>query len=147
MTTFKIARDCPAKRSSEENIEDRYNYVLWIMRPNVVSSLKNFVDGFGVKIHMRRSQGQSAKGDRVYRKFSAQKGPNLAISCAVSTEGLLHYHAIQSEMKKEIFKRFYEVLYGNLLFDEVNEADGFCILTMLPGTEELKIWTLVEYSL
>ena len=31
MTNFKLARDCPAKRSSEENIEDRYNYALWIM--------------------------------------------------------------------------------------------------------------------
>ena len=114
--------------------------------PDVVSSLKNFVDEFGVNIHMRRSQGRSAKGDRVYRKVSAQKGPNLAICCAVSTEGLLHYQVIQGEMKKDIFKSFFEVLNGNVLFDEVNDADGFAFFTMLSGTEELKIWTLVEYS-
>ena len=95
---------------------------------------------------MRRSQGRSAKGDRVYRKVSAQKGPNLAICCAVSTEGILHYQVIQGEMKKDIFKSFFEVLNGNVLFDEVNDADGFAFFTMLSGTEELKIWTLVEYS-
>ena len=142
MTTFKIARDCPAKRSSEENIEDHYNYALWIMRPNVVNSLKNFVDEFGVNIHMRRFQGQSAKDNRVYRKVrkdpilkgpNLYKGPNLAIFCAVSTEGLLHYQVIQGEMKKEIFKSFYEVLNGNVLFDEVNEADGFSIVDNAPG--------------
>ena len=142
MTTFKIARDCPAKRSSEENIEDHYNYALWIMRPNVVSSLKNFVDEFGVNIYMRRSQGQSAKDNRVYRKVrkdpilkgpNLYKGPNLAIFCAVSTEGLLHYQVIQGEMKKAIFKSFFEVLYGNVLNDDGNVADEFCIFDNAPG--------------
>ena len=133
MTTFKIARDCPAERSSEEKIDDRYNYALWIMSPNVVSSLKYFVNEFGVITHMRRSQGRSAKGDRVYRKVSAQKGPNVAICCAVSTEGHLHYQIIQGEMKKEIFKSFFEVLYGNVLLDDGNEADEFCIFDNSPG--------------
>ena len=45
--TFKIAR-LSCERNSEENIEDRYNYALWIMSPDVISSRKNFVDEFGV---------------------------------------------------------------------------------------------------
>ena len=65
MITFKIARDCPAERNSEENIEDQYTYTLWIKRPDVISSRNNFVDEIGVNIHMRRTQGRSAKGDRV----------------------------------------------------------------------------------
>ena len=65
MITFKIARDCPAERNSEENIEDQYTYTLWIKRPDVISSRNNFVDEIGVNILMRRTQGRSAKGDRV----------------------------------------------------------------------------------
>ena len=95
MITFKIRRDCPAERNSEEAIKDQYNYALWIMSPDVISSRKNSVDEFGVIIHMRRTQGRSAKGDRVYRKVSAHKVPNVTICCAVSTEGLLHYQVIQ----------------------------------------------------
>ena len=49
------------------------------MKPDVISSRANFVDEFGVNIHMRRTQGRSAKGDRVYRKVSAQKRPNVTI--------------------------------------------------------------------
>ena len=49
------------------------------MSPEVISSRKNFVDEFGVNIHMRRTQGRSAKGDKVYRNVSVQKGPNVAI--------------------------------------------------------------------
>ena len=133
MITFKIARNCPAERNSETNIVDRCNYALWIMSPDVISSRKNFVDEFGVNIHMLRTQGRSAKGDRVHRKFSAQKGPNVTICSAVSTEGLLHYQVIQGGMKKEIFKNFLEVLCGNVILDQGNVADGFCIFYNAPG--------------
>ena len=81
---FKIARDCTAERNSEENLEDRYNYALWIMSPDIIRSRKTVLDKFGVNIHMRRTQGQSAKGDSVYRKVSAQKGPNVTILQSVA---------------------------------------------------------------
>ena len=106
----------------------------------------NFVYEFGVNIHMRRTQGRSAKGDSVYRKVSAQKGPNVTICCAVSTEGLLHYQVIQGGMEKVIFKNVLEVLCGNIILDEGTMLMDFAFLTMLPGTEESKIWTSVEYS-
>ena len=88
MITFKIARDCPAEHNSEENIENRYHFALWIMSLDVINSRKNFVDEFGVNIHMRRTQGQFAEGDRVYRKVGVQEGPNVTICCPVSTECL-----------------------------------------------------------
>ena len=133
MITFKIARDCPAERNSEENIEDRYNYAMWIMSPDVISLRKNFVDKFGVNIHMRRTQGRSAKGDGVYRKISAHKRPNVTICCAVSTEGLLHFQVIRGGMKEEIFKNFLKDLCGNIILDERNDVDGFCIFDNAPG--------------
>ena len=101
----------------------------------------NFVYEFGVNIHMRRTQGRSAKGDSVYRKVSGQKGPNVTICCAVSTEGLLPYQIIQGGMEKVL-----EVLCGNIILDEGTMLMDFAFLTMLPGTEESKIWTSVEYS-
>ena len=102
MITFKIAINGSAERNSEENIEDLYNYTMWTMSLDVISSRKNFVDEFGVNIHMRRTKGRSAKDERAYRKVSAQKGPNVTICCAVSTEVLLHYQVIQVEWRKKI---------------------------------------------
>ena len=36
-------------------------------------------------------------------------------------------------MKKEIFKIFLEVLCGNVILDQGNVADGFCIFYNAPG--------------
>ena len=147
MITFKIARKGSAERNSEENIEDLYNYALWTMSLDVISSRKNFVDELGVKIHMRRTKGQSAKGERAYRKVSAQKGPNVIICCVVSTAVLLHYQVIQGGMKTEILKIFSKFYVETLSLTKGTMLMDFVYLTMLPGTEESNIWTLVEYSL
>ena len=96
------------------------------------------MDEFGVNIHMRRTQEQSAKGQRVYRKISGQKRPNVTICCAVSTESLLYYQVIQGGMKKKIFKYFFEVLYGKIILDEGNDADGFCNFDNAPGHRRIE---------
>ena len=142
--TFKIARDCPAERNSEENIEDHCNYALWILSPDVIKSRKTFVVEFGVNSHMRRTQGKSAEGDRACRMVSAQKGPNVTSCCAVSPEGLLHYQIIQDGMKKKIFKNFLEVPCGNIIFYEGNDADGFCTFDKAPGHRGIKDMNLSE---
>ena len=95
---------------------------------------------------MRRTQGRSAKSDVVYRKVSAQKGPNVTICCAVSTEGLLNYQVIQGGMKKEFSKNFLEILGGNIFLDEGNDADGFCTFDNAPGhrgTEDMDLSEIV----
>ena len=103
---------------------------------------KEFCNGFGINNHTRRSQGRSAKGDRVYRTVNAQKGPNVTICCAVSTEDLLHYQVIQGGIKKEILKNFLEFLCGIIILDEANDADEFCILDNAPrhrGIEDMDL--------
>ena len=62
------------------------------MGPNVVNENKFFIDEFGINIHTRRNQGRSKKGDRVYRRLSGQRGPNITVCIAVSNhQGLVYY--------------------------------------------------------
>ena len=116
------------------------------MSPGVISSRKNFVVEFGVNFHMRRTQGRAAKSDVVYRKVSAQKGPNVTICCAVSTEGLLNYQVIQGGMMKEFLKNFLKVLCGNIFLDEGNDADEFRTFDNAPdhrGTKDMDLSEIV----
>ena len=68
MITFKIARDCPAERNKYDFMESRRTHALWITSPAFVNMRKICVDKFGINVHLRRSHGRSARGDRVYRK-------------------------------------------------------------------------------
>ena len=71
------------------------------MSPAIINMRKSFVDEFGINEHLRRTQGRSAPGDRVYRKVGSQKGPNVTVCCAVSPDGgLLHYQVVQGGIKK-----------------------------------------------
>ena len=51
------------------------------------------MDEIDVKTHMRRTQGRSAQGDRVNRKVSAQKGPNVTMLCS------FHYHLEEDQTR------------------------------------------------
>ena len=127
LITLKLARDEPAERNTPSTIEERYHYAIWLMGPNVVNEKKYFIDEFGINIHTRRSQGRSLKGERVFRKVNGQRGPNITICIAVSSEkGLVHYQIFMGGMTTERFSRFLEVLCGNEIMAD-NEASGICI--------------------
>ena len=97
------------------------------MGPNVVNDNKFFIDDFVIKIHTRRNQGRSKKGDRVYRRVSGQRGPNITVCIAVSNrQGLVHYQVFAGGMTAEKFSRFLEVLCGNDILADMN-ASGICI--------------------
>ena len=91
LITLKLTRDRPAERITVDTREQRYDYASWLMGPNVVNENKFFIDEFGINIHTRRNQGRSKKGDRVYRRVSGQRGPNITVCIAVSNrQWLVH---------------------------------------------------------
>ena len=91
---LKLTRDRPAERNTLDTIEQRYDYARWLMGPNVVNENKFFIDEFGINTHIRRNQGRSKKGHRVYRRVSGQRGPNITVCIAVSNrKGLVHYQS------------------------------------------------------
>ena len=80
-------------------------------------------------------------------KTVPRKKPNVTICFAVSREGLLHYLVIQDGMKTEIFKSYLKFYMETISLTNRTVLMEFELLTMLPGTEESKISTLVEDSL
>ena len=89
--TLKLTWDRPGKRNTVDTKEQRYDYARWLMGPNVASENKFFIDENVINIHIRRNQGRSKKGDRVYRRVSGQRGPNIAVCTSVSNrQGLVH---------------------------------------------------------
>ena len=126
--TLKLARDVPAQRNSPEVIDERFQYAHWLMSPDVVNETKFFIDEFGVNIFTRRSQGRSARGDRVYRKIAGQKGPNITVCIAVSpTLGLAHYSVAAGGQTRDRFISFLQVLCGNFLIENGMNASGVCV--------------------
>ena len=102
------------------------------MGPNVVNDNKFFIDDFVIKIHTRRNQGRSKKGDRVYRRVSGQRGPNITVCIAVSNrQGLVHYQVFAGGMTAEKFSRFLEVLSGNDILADMNAFGIYASAFML----------------
>ena len=56
--TLKLSRDVPSDRNRKDVKTNRQNYADWLMNEEVVTSLKVFVDEFGVNIHTKRCFGR-----------------------------------------------------------------------------------------
>ena len=133
MITFKIARDCPAEGNTYD-MESRRSYALWIFSPAIINMRKNFIDEFGINVHLRQSQDRSARRDRVYRVV-CQKGSNVLF---VAQYRLMEaYYIIKLSkaggMEKELFAIFLQVLCGNLILNEGPDGEDVCIFDNATG--------------
>ena len=96
-------------------------------------------------------------GQRAFRNISDQRGANITVCCAVSAcGGLRHYQILQGGMKKHLLQIFLQVLCGNIILDEGEDATEFRIFDNAPGRRGLedmncngifKIKRLPKYSL
>lgn len=112
--TTKLARDLPAGRNSPPVIQQRVDFCEWICSADVVAVHKVFIDEFGFDTWMRRSQGRSQRGERVYRQVGSQKGLRVTVCVAVCPAvGIVHYQTYDRGMTKERFGEFLHITIGN----------------------------------
>ena len=77
------------------------------------------MDEFGVNVWTSRSKGRAAVGQRAVRIVEGQRGQNLTICLAVSSQiGLVHHTLLNGGMTRELFGEFVTELSQLLMYND-----------------------------
>ena len=158
MITVTLAGDCPAERNSSSTTDARYEFAQWFMTEDIVNAREIYIDEYVCNIHTRRTQGREGKS----RTESLQKhfGPTWSqYHCVLRCISMWRSSSLSNSTRryeKTLITNFLQVLCGNIILDEGEDATEFRIFDNAPGRRGLedmncngifKIKRLPKYSL
>ena len=94
-----------------------YRYASWMVNDGM-GHHRVYVDETGLNLHVSRTRGRSAVGERAARVVCGQRGRNMSVIMAISDQvGVLYYEVVWGGVTAEIFSDFLTSL-GAVLGDE-----------------------------
>ena len=92
-------------------------YASWMVNTGMAAH-RVYVDETGLNLHISRSRGRAAVGERAARVVCGQRGRNMTVIMAISDQvGVLYYQVVWGGVTAEIFGDFLTSL-GVVLGDE-----------------------------
>ena len=92
-------------------------YATWMVNDGMLQH-RVYVDETGLNLHLSRSRGRAAVGDRANRVVCGQRGRNMTVITAISDQvGVLYYEVVWGGVTAEVFGDFLASL-GAVLGDE-----------------------------
>jgi len=79
---------------------------------NTNKGLEVFIDESGFNFHSHRTRGRSIAGTTAVQTVQTQKGSNISLLAAMSSEGVLHRRVVKGSVTKDIFECFLHELSG-----------------------------------
>lgn len=112
--TVKMVSDVPAQRNSADNKRIRMEYAQWYLQEGQ-NRTSVFIDETGFNVWTRRNYGRAIRGQRAFRTKAAQRGRNLTIIMAITSEGLVHFEFNVGGVTAERFQQFVDNLSALLI--------------------------------
>ena len=101
-----------------------------------------FIDEVGFNVSMRLSRGRSVKGSRAVKVVPSIRSRNISVCCAISREGITHYHAQTKSCNTDYFIDFMKILIEILKAQSVNKA---CfIMNKVPFHKAEKVRSIID---
>ena len=92
--------------NSDRNKLLRKEYARTFLEEHHDDSFNVFIDESGFNIHMRRTQGRSARGQIVQVLVPAVRGVNVSLLSAINGNSVLHHKCVSGAVNAVIFKEF-----------------------------------------
>ena len=146
--TVKKVVPQPAERNSERIKEDRFNFAHWMITQGIARH-RIYIDESGFNIHLMRTRGRSAAGERAIRTVCGSRGKNVTFITAISDRhpvGLIYHETVDGGVDRDQFADFIQsvsaILGENeeatLIFDNAPSHRSVENHVDLPATHQLR---------
>jgi hypothetical protein len=103
--TLKLVRDVLEDRNSLQTKETRFAYAKWMLESELRENCV-YIDESGFNVWTKRSYGRSSKGSRCFRVCNGQRGKNISLCMAISSQGVLHSKLLIGAFNRELYTEF-----------------------------------------
>ena len=146
--TLKKVIPQPAERNTERIKEARCDFAAWMMTTGLARH-RIYIDESGFNIHLMRSRGRAAAGERAVRVVCGSRGKNVSFITAISNrhpDGIIYHEVIEGGVNQEMFSSFIQSLSAilgeeeevTMLFDNAPSHAGVEARTALPASHQLR---------
>ena len=118
--TLKLIKNIPFSRNTEETIESRFEYAMWIsgITPRLVYSNLIFMDEAGFNTGLRRNNGYNYRGFPAVQVSLPNRSPNMSIIGAMNgSKGMIHFSCSFSKTNDQAIVAFIKCLQQKIIQD------------------------------
>lgn len=110
--SFKMIKNIPERRNSEDNIIRRYDYAMQFINLNQNKVI--FLDETGISVSSRCKRGRSVIGTTPIQNVRQLRSINYSICASVTQHGMFLYEVQKGSYNGARFSMFMEKLFSNL---------------------------------